>query len=1002
MLSDYPLVRKCFDQSLMQRLPYIVGLVGSLLFLMGLELRGRAAERWVVETWRTENGLPQNSVMSIVQTREGYLWLGTLDGLTRFDGVRMVTFGDEANSGLESARVQMLSTGDGLGVWIATDGGGVSWTSAETGDFLHFGVKEGLADARVTALAVDGDGVVWVVTSNGQLQHLVNGRFVSVNISRAIEGGPGTLSVDGRGRLWVASRGFCGVMHREGRWQIVLEQGEQQMLAGGGAPNRHWLLAGSELREINLDTLAAQRVDQLESQLGVTTILEDRSGGLWLGTSGSGLLRRAPGQVGWQTIGLAEGLTHPHVQALREDSEGNLWAGTQSGLCRLKPEVFRVLRTRDGLSDDVVQSVSEAPDGTIWFGTSRGGLNAWRNGAVQVFRAGDGLARDAVWAVYAVREDDVWVGTWGGGLQRLRQGQWQTYGPEQGMTARIIRAITRDRQGRLWVGSQDAGAFVRENGRFRQWGMKEGLSIQDVRVIHEDREGRVWLGTSFGLNVIERGRVRLIGRRDGLESDFIRALHESEDGTLWVGTGGGGLARVRAGRIDSITVQQGLPDNFISQIVPDELGYLWVGCNSGIFRVSETNLNAVADGREPLLSYISYNDSDGIARSSGGFQPSSWKTRDGRLLFPLVAGLAEVTPAKLGDPQPAPRVHLEEVQVDDRVFRPEGTLRITSNFRAIQVRFTAFNYGAPRRLQFEHRLDPWDPAPLRTAEHRVATYPRLKPGTYEFRVTAANKDGVRSVVGAGFRLIVVPMIWETLWFRLLLAAVLSLTVVLVVRGIFTRRIRRRLRLLEQQNALQQERARIAKDMHDDIGARLTQIGILTEVFARGKAPQTAELPSRINSLTRDVVQALDEIVWAVNPRNDSLEPLVRYLLNYAEEYLTGCAISCRTNTPGRFPDRPVPSDTRHNLYLAVKETLNNIVKHAGATEVRIDVNFANDHLLLSLHDNGRGLPAEAQRASGEGLENLRRRLESVGGHADIANAPEGGCRVRFVLPLPPE
>jgi signal transduction histidine kinase len=284
----------------------------------------------------------------------------------------------------------------------------------------------------------------------------------------------------------------------------------------------------------------------------------------------------------------------------------------------------------------------------------------------------------------------------------------------------------------------------------------------------------------------------------------------------------------------------------------------------------------------------------------------------------------------------------------------------------------------------------------------VASYPRLKPGTYEFRVTAANKDGVRSVAGAGLRLIVVPMIWETLWFRLLLAAALGLVVVFVVRGIFTRRIRRRLRLLEQQNVLQQERARIAKDMHDDIGARLTQIGILTEVFARGKSPQTAEIPSRINSLTRDVVQALDEIVWAVNPRNDSLEPLVRYLLNYAEEYLTGCAIRCRTNTPGRFPDRPVASDTRHNLYLAVKEALNNIVKHSGATEVRIEVTWSDNELELSLHDNGRGIqPEPTQRRHGEGLENLRRRLESLGGRTEIANAPEGGCRVRFILPLPP-
>ncbi len=245
------------------------------------------------------------------------------------------------------------------------------------------------------------------------------------------------------------------------------------------------------------------------------------------------------------------------------------------------------------------------------------------------------------------------------------------------------------------------------------------------------------------------------------------------------------------------------------------------------------------------------------------------------------------------------------------------------------------------------------------------------------------------------------MFWETLWFRLLVAAILGAALVAVARAIFTQRIRRRLRLLEQQNALQQERARIAKDMHDDIGARLTQIGILTEVFARGKSPQVAELPSRINSLTRDVVQALDEIVWAVNPRNDSLEPLVRYLLNYAEEYLAGCAISCRTDAPGRFPERPVPSDTRHNFYLAVKEALNNIVKHASATEVRIEVKFSDRNLEFSLHDNGRGLPEPSRLRPGEGLENLQRRLESVGGHTEISNAPEGGCRVRFVLPLPP-
>jgi signal transduction histidine kinase len=588
------------------------------------------------------------------------------------------------------------------------------------------------------------------------------------------------------------------------------------------------------------------------------------------------------------------------------------------------------------------------------------------------------------------------------------------FGPVPGLerVAASIAAILCDREGGIWIGTGE-GLWHYQSGKASRILDSRGKALRDVRAVVEDRDGAIWFGmSSGGLGCWKQGVLRRFRRSDGLASDYIQCLHLDDEGALWVGTFGGGLSRLKDGHFSVIGKEQGLPDGVICDIEDDGNGYFWMSSHNGIIRADQSELNRCADEQIKEVHCLTYGISDGLPtlECSGGLQPAGCRTADGRLWFPTSKGLGIVDPQNIITNQFPPPVVIEAMLVDDRRVKTTAgspVLQILPGRHRFEFQYTGLSFIAPEKMQFKYQLEGFDHEWLNAQTRRVATYNYVPPGEYTFRVIACNSDGVWNNMGAKITFDVLPYFWQTLQFRIL-AGVMVIAASSGIAWFGTRwRIRRKLELSERQRAVEHERARIANDIHDDLGTHLTRITMLSE-SARAELddPHQAEIElNQIYDTARALTRAMDEIVWAVNPKHDTLDSLVSYLEQFAQDFLATASVRCRLDMPLELPEQRLTTEMRHNLFLACKEALNNVVRHAAASEVHVRLVLKAGTFELSVEDNGCGLEPEAARnktgrfASGNGLRNMARRLAEIGGRCDIRSQPGQGTKVLFVVPL---
>jgi signal transduction histidine kinase len=467
------------------------------------------------------------------------------------------------------------------------------------------------------------------------------------------------------------------------------------------------------------------------------------------------------------------------------------------------------------------------------------------------------------------------------------------------------------------------------------------------------------------------------------------------------------LLRLKDGKFSRITAKQGLPVDIISQILQDSHGRLWLGTHQGIYCVAKAALNACADGRAASVDYIAYGRQDGLPalECSDGYQPASWRGPDGKLWFTTVRGVVWLNPDELTTQSTPPPVLVEELRVDgDSVPLRAGKIIIPPGHKQYDFRYAALSFDAGDRARFRYRLEGFDSGWVDADTLRAAHYGRLPPRDYRFRVIACNNEGVWNDVGATVKFTVEPYFYQTTWFFILVSVGVIGSVSFAVRRAATRKYRRKLAAMEKQHAIERDRARIAKDIHDDVGAGLTQITLLTELARRDPSQTDANL-GRITDSARKLTKAMDEIVWAVDPQHDTIAGLMDYVSAYAEDYLRVADVRCRMDLPVTMPLTRVDAEVRYNLFLALKEALNNIVKHAKATEVWLRLRLAPGSLTLEIEDNGQGLQAagntggETRISSGSGLVNLEKRLAAVGGTCKIHSVAGQGTRVEMTVIL---
>ncbi len=710
------------------------------------------------DVWKMTEGLPQDSVTDILQAHDGYLWLATLDGLARFDGVRFHTVNLIREAGIGANVVTALAEDAGGTLWVGTRDGLVEHRG---GRFVLSPASTALSNASVRSLTIGRDGSLWVGTRWGGLNHLRDGRVTPYTTGDGLSSNDVRAVVEtGDGAVWIGTASGLHRLHDGRITAVPLGPPPGGLLVAElflDRSGRLWV--GSDTSVWSLDPRAPGQAMRILERVGARAFCEDADGTLWVGT-GSGLARVVDGIV---ESAPRESLTYPNVRSLATDHEGSLWIGTDGGGLNRYRKASVVLRAPGGAPvGDPVMAIYRAADGAIWTGANCGGVTRWDGDATVTYTKRDGLPNDCIRSITADATGAIWVGTLGG-LARIERGRIRAWSTADGLTDNRVMAVAVTRDGTVWAGTGGSGVDRFHDGRVVNLDAADGLGHDDVRLVMEGHDGSVWIGTlGGGLARWRDGALTRLSRADGLSNDNVLALLEDADGTLWIGTNGGGLNRYRDGRFVHYSTRNGLFSDGIFQILDDGQGHLWMGCNRGIFRVAREDLDAVAAGRRTGVQSMWFGPAEGLRTAGvmGGTQPSAAMDGGGRLWFPTIEGVAVLDPRQLVRNAVPPPVHVEEIRVDRQAVARESWPSIPPGRRSVEIDYTALSYVAPERVRFRYRLrgdsDEWTDV----GDRRTAYFTNLQPGRYRFEVKAANNDGVWNDQGAAAEFVLQPYFYE--------------------------------------------------------------------------------------------------------------------------------------------------------------------------------------------------------------------------------------------------
>jgi signal transduction histidine kinase/ligand-binding sensor domain-containing protein len=938
-------------------------LLGGILPCLALEPSTPLAN-YGRQSWVMENGLPQNTVQALVQTRDGFIWLGTEVGLVRFDGNSFEVFDHNSTPALPGNDIRcLLASRDGA-LWIGTSEGLAQW---KDGNATAFTTKDGLPGNSVKSLSLDSDGSLRIETLEGGASYK-NGRLSALNAVRP----PSFFTVG------------------------------------------HVSLANGDWASATATMLAIYHGDKKETQLQIgrelpgnkiQKLLADREGALWIGTNG-GLARWAGGKL--QRLPVTDPLATASVLTLMEDREGNLWVGTETdGLHILRDQRFRTVGAREGLSSDGATTVVEDRAGLLWVGTSGSGLNVLRRSVtgtktVRSYTVRDGLLSDVILSLAAAPNGDLWVGT-PDGLNRIRGGRIDAFTSADGLPDDFIRSLLADADGSLWIGTRrglthwaglKAGAV--SGGHMETFTKTNGLGSDLVGAMTRDSSGDLWVATLAGLSRLSDNRIANYTTTNGLSSNVITSLLSRRDGTLLIGTQEHGW-NLWDGRRFSAEQHNGLKQTTIHAILDDERGHLWFATANGIARCDSSE-------KVNCSHWIEFGPADGLRgrEMATNSHPSAWRSRDGHLWFTTPKGLVEVDPAHFPVNTVPPPVALERFTVDDvpqTLLGATSVVKIPAGHVHFQFDFAGLSFTAPQKVRYRYKLEGFDRNWTEAGTRRTAYYTNIPPGRYTFRVQAANNDGLWNQEGAALAFELRPHFYQTLWFyALLLAALVGIVVLL---------LRLRLRRAEGEfRAVLGERSRIAREIHDTLAQGYVGISVQLEVLAELLRHNKTEAAAKHLDLTRGYVrEGLAEArqsIWALRSQ-DSNETTLPVRLRRLVEAASGHGLQAKFSLFGAY--RPMPPDTEREFLRVAQEAIHNVKKHAGAQNLFVQLEYRSSEVALEVRDDGSGFAADQEPASASdhyGLTGMKERAASIGGTLEVDSEPGTGTTVRLRAAAPRE
>jgi ligand-binding sensor domain-containing protein/signal transduction histidine kinase len=958
------------------------------------------------QSWVMENGLPQNSVHALLQTRDGYLWLGTEAGLVRFDGNGFADFDRNSTPALPSGDIRCLLEASDGSLWVGTSDGLARW---KDGTVTAFTTANGLPSNAIRALAMSANGVVWVWTDLGlaQLDQTDGDRFVDATSSSGLPGGAlVAVTTDGQGELWATTPDSAN------RYMTRWSQPEPQSKLQPFFPRDGFVLIQKLLHGVAVASkstavvLAGDRVDArfaVGKELPGTriqVILKDRQGALWIGTNG-GLTRWADNKL--QKLPVTDSLASASILSLLEDREGNLWVGTETGgLHILRDARFRHIGTREGLSSDATTTVVEDGAGTLWVGTADSGLNAMRTApdgsfATRNYTVRDGLLSNVILSLAAAPNGDLWVGS-PDGLNLIRRGRVDSFTSADGLADDFVRSLLVDADGSLWIGTRRGLThwLNAPSGRHMEtYTQATGLGSDLVGSLARDSHGNLWVATLAGLSRLQGGKIGNYTTANGLSSNVVTALL-TRAGTLLVGTQDHGWS-LWNGEKFSAAKANGLNDTSIHAILDDANNHLWFATAKGIARC---DCRMTAD----CANWIEFGPSDGLRsrETATNSHPSAWRSRDGHLWFATPKGLVEVDPVHFPVNTVPPPVVVERFSVDD-VDHPlrgaDSSLRVAAGHSHFQIDYAGLSFVAPQKVRYRYMLEGFDRGWTEAGSRRVAYYTNIPPGRYTFRVQAANNDGLWNAQGAALQFELRPHFYQTVWFYILLAATAAGLVVLFLK--------RRLLVAEREfKAVLGERNRIAREIHDTLAQGYVgisvQLEVLSELLRHNKVEAASRQLDTARNYVREGLADARQSIWALRS-HDTSEKTLPVILRRVTEQADGHGIETSFSIYGAY--RPMPPGTEREFLRVAQEAIHNVKKHAGAKHLCVRLDYGPTEIALEVRDDGCGFAVNdgIETAPGHyGLTGMRERAASIGGTLEVTSEPGTGTSVRLHAPEPKE
>ncbi len=927
---------------------------------------GRRLTQYLQRIWQTRQGLPQASILAIHQSRDGYLWLGTDDGLVRFDGVRFTSPDDLDGLALPKMSVRQVAEDSRGGLWIATSNAGLF--RIDHGTVARFSRSDGLPSDNVECLFPGQADDLWACTEGG-LVRIRDGKIQKIGLAG---GGVAAAAVRRDGSVW---------------------------MGGDGADLSVWDGA----------RFTSYRLRSLPNYARVQAMIVGSDDALWVGTT-AGLIRLRDGQE--KRFTKAGGLANDSVLSLAEGRNGSIWIGTDGGFSRWRSGEVESFLPKNGLSQSTVASLFEDREGSLWVGTKRG-LNQFVDRRTLPFTTSEGLPSDDTGPVFQDPRGVIWVGTLGAGLARFDGHRSSVLTKQDGLSSNSILALAGDAKGTVWVGTELGLDQIRD-------GKIAPIFPGAIRSLYLDGEGTLWIGTSKGTAVLRSGSIARLNRSDAVVS-FVETngtllaaveglgikrfdertleelhgpspairdadtLYRDQEGRVWIGGIGSGLHMWDGARQVDFSVKDGLFDDEIYGIVADDQDRLWLASSKGVFSVNRGELLQFAAGRIASVASTPFSPLDGLqtVQCKPGVQPAAWRMRDGRLSFSTIRGLIAIDPDRGQMKLDPPPVVIESVAIDGRSQNLAKMRELTPGDENLEFRYTGLSLRAPQRITFRYKLEGFDRNWVDAGTRRQAFYTNLRPGDYRFRVTACNADGTCNEAGTSLAFVLPARFYQQTWFYFGCAVLLAL----LARCAYVFRIRH---IERQFGAILAERSRIARELHDTLLQGFSGVTMEMQALA-GRLPNGSS--EALREIIHDAANCLTEVRRSVSELRNNRTPssgLSAELSESAKQLTASCGANLKLAVE---KVAALPAYIEYNLLRIAQEAIINAVKHSGARTIEVTLQSMPEALRIEVRDNGTGFAEGGASADHFGLIGMKERAKDIGADLHVVSEPRMGTRI---------